>query len=136
MNLSCYDMTIQNYIEKSFYDMFWKTGQTWYACNSDFYLPRSDQTNNNNYITFKSLLLCILTSERMLAHAFACVRMVENDQKHFFFFLRKPLMCLLCASHAHDEKGTFLLIFECFWSFSTMRSLVKIHNTLFTHFWN
>ena len=27
-------------------------------------------------------LLCILTSKQMLAHAFACIRMVENDQKH------------------------------------------------------
>ena len=29
------------------------------------------------------------------------------------------------ASHVHDEKGTFLLIFECFLSFSTMQTHVQ-----------
>ena len=64
-------------------------------------------------------LLCIST------HAQACIRMVENDQKH--------------------------LIFECFWLFSTMRthvqtcirwskyttSIIQLHfvNGIMTYFW-
>ena len=31
-------------------------------------------------------------------------------------------MSLTWVSRAHDEKGTFLLIFECFWSFLTMQT--------------
>ena len=49
----------------------------------------------------------------------------------FFIFLRS----LLWASRAHDEKNTFLVFFECFWSFSTMQThaqayvcMVEIHN--------
>ena len=37
--------------------------------------------------------------------------------KLFFSFF---FVSLTRASRAHDEKGTFLLIFKCFWSFSTM----------------
>ena len=45
-------------------------------------------------------LLCISTSERMLAHAFACFRMVKNYQKHWkmmkkvLVFLHAPYMSL------------------------------------------
>ena len=44
-------------------------------------------------------------------------------------FLITPTYCW--ASGAHDGKGTFFIIFQCFSSFSTMRMrpLVEIHNS-------
>ena len=80
-------------------------------------------------------VLCILTSERMLAHAFACSKTIKNTQKwvkKYFFHhaherhtrgLRRkakkkvcePLWCMM-------KKVHFLLIFKCFWSFSTMQT--------------
>ena len=57
----------------------------------------------------------------MLAHAFAWLKTIKNIQKLWlfssFFFMR-----LTWASCAHNEKGTFFIIFECFLSFSTMRT--------------
>ena len=62
-------------------------------------------------------VLCI---SNMQTHAWACIRMVENDEKHSkimkFFFTS-----FTWASRTHDDKGTFFMIFECFPSFSTMR---------------
>ena len=40
------------------------------------------------------------------------------DQRTFFFVF---FVSLSCASHAHDEKGTIFIIFQCFSSFSTMQ---------------
>ena len=37
-----------------------------------------------------------------------------------FFF-----MSLTWSSRMHDERGTFFMIFECFWSFSTMQTHVQ-----------
>ena len=58
-------------------------------------------------------------------HASACVRMVENDQRHqtfFFVFLCKPLKCLSCTRW----KRYFFIIFQCFSSFSTMQTHVQV----------
>ena len=38
-------------------------------------------------------------------------------------------MRLTWASHMHDGKDTFFIIFLCLGSFLTMRLLVEIHNT-------
>ena len=46
-------------------------------------------------------MLCISTSERMLAHAFACVRMVENDQKHSKMSKKVPFSS--CVREAYER---------------------------------
>ena len=56
-------------------------------------------------------LLCISTSERMLAHAFTWSKTTKNIQK-----LGKKYL----FHHAHERLTK--LIFECFWSFLTMRT--------------
>ena len=43
---------------------------------------------------------------------------IAGQQTFLSFFF----VSLTWASRAHDEKGTFLLIFECFWSVLTMRT--------------
>ena len=45
-------------------------------------------------------------------------KIVADQQTFFFIFHWEPLVSLSCAWW----KGTFLLIFECFWSFSAMRT--------------
>ena len=64
-------------------------------------------------------MLCILTSERMLAHAFAWSKTIKNfqkPQKSTFFIIRPSGLC-----NAHEEKRRKKMIFECFQSFLTMR---------------
>ena len=93
-------------------------------------------------------LLCILTSKRMLAHAFACrkrkkhlkmmkkvpftscareahVRPMKKNE-FFFLFLHEPYMSLAYAWW----KRYFFYVFEYFSSFLTIRmhSLIEIHN--------
>ena len=79
-------------------------------------------------------MLCISTSKRMLAHAFTWSKMMKKvpfmrgtweaykekrrKQTFLFGFLRFSSW----ASRVHDEKGTFLLIFKCFQSFSTIQT--------------
>ena len=76
-----------------------------------------------NYLTY-----VIVVYFDQCRHACACVRMVENNPKHLFFFVFLHFSDLFWASGVHDEKGTFLLIFKCFRLFLTMRLLVEIHN--------
>ena len=47
---------------------------------------------------------------------------------HFSLFF---CMSLTWAFRTHDGKGTFFIIFQCFWSFLTMQMhVLKIHNTI------
>ena len=68
-------------------------------------------------------VLCILTSERMLAHAFACVCMVKNDEKNSKMIFSSLRMRLLVEIHNTNvtsfckqfEKVRLGLLQEAFW---------------------
>ena len=74
-------------------------------------------TVHTSYYSANTNSVLIVVYFDQQTHACACIRMVENDQKPSFF-----IESLSWASRVHDEKGTFLLIFECFYRFSTMRT--------------
>ena len=63
----------------------------------------------------------ILLFSYFFLHA-QCIWMYKYTNKLFFCFSLFFFVSLTWAFHEHDEKGTFLLIFECFQSFSTMQT--------------
>ena len=84
-----------------------------------------------NFITNSANLKC----STVVYFEFAWSKTIKNIRKSWkkYLFLHaherltkkneeKLYVSLLCASRAHDEKGTFLLIFKCFWSFATMQT--------------
>ena len=99
---------------------------------------------------FICLVLCILTSECMLAHAFAWSKTMENIQKSWkkclFHYTHERFMTGSWSKWRKKfvgqrlgvtpkswltpkcGKGTFFMIFECFSSFLTMQTYAQACN--------
>ena len=74
-------------------------------------------------------LLCISTSERMLAHAFAWLKTIENIRKltknYLFHHVHERLMRGSCV-----HFPIFSIVFDHANACASMRSLVEIHNRI------
>ena len=98
---------------------------------SNFSDGRTQISSNSDVVYFDQLM-----------HACACVRMVENGQKHqtfFFVFLCKPLMCLSCTwwkRYFFDHFPMFFIVFNHANACASMHLLVEIHNIqIKSNFW-
>ena len=60
-----------------------------------------------------------MSNQRLGVNQLLGVTPIADQQTFFFIFLHEPYMW---ASSTQDVKGTILMIFECFSSYSTMRT--------------
>ena len=71
----------------------------------------------------------VILEQPLVNHLFPDMFIPRTENRQLLCFLPFFYVSPTWASHTYDEKHTFLIVFKRFLLFSTMCSLVEMHNS-------